>query len=150
LDDPLLAAIVNMVSIVGLGSFAFHTLAVRWASWADVLPILIFMLLYIWVLMRRYFAWPTGLASPALLAFLLLTIGLEAVVPEQVLWGGAMYVPTVTVFVAVAIAPNPCSRDVRKTITVAASLFLVGFMFRTLDAPLCASLPIEHITCGTS
>ena len=140
--DPLLAAIVAIVPIVGLGSFAFHTLATRWASWADVIPILIFMLLYIWLVMRRYFAWPMWLASAALLAFFLLTVGLEAMVPEQILWGGAMYLPTVAVFVAVAIAPNDCSKDVRRTIAVAASLFLLGFMFRTLDAPLCESLPI--------
>jgi len=141
-SDPLLAAIVAVVPIVGLGSFAFHTLATRWASWADVIPILIFMLLYIWLVMRRYFAWPMWLASTALLAFFLLTIFLEAGVPEQVLWGGAMYLPTVAVFVAVAIAPNDCSKEVRTTIAAAAALFLLGFTFRTLDAPLCESLPI--------
>jgi len=140
--DPLLAAIVAIVPIVGLGSFAFHTLATRWASWADVIPILIFMLLYIWLVMRRYFVWTMWLASAALLVFFLSTMGLEAMVPEQVLWGGAMYLPTAAVFVAVAIAPNDCSKEVRKTIAVAASLFLLGFTFRTLDAPLCESLPI--------
>ena len=140
--DPLLAAIVTIVPIVGLGSFIFHTLATRWASWVDVIPILIFMSLYTWLVMRRYFAWPRWLASTALLAFFFSTVGLEAVVPERVLWGGAMYLPTIAVFVAVAIASNDCSKDVRKTIAMAASLFLLGFTFRTLDAPLCESLPI--------
>jgi hypothetical protein len=140
--DPLLAAIVAMIPIVGVGSLLFHTFATQWASWADVIPILIFMLLYLWLAMRRYFGWPRWLTAAAVLAFLLSTLYLEARVPGQVLWGGAMYLPTLAVCVAIVLAPVNWDKDARRIVAAAVAVFILSFTFRTLDAPMCARLPI--------
>ena len=141
-DDALLAAIIAIIPIVGIGSFAFHTLATGWAQWADVIPILIFMLLYLWLAMRRYVGWSRVLSSLALLVFALATLALETRVPAQFLWGGAMYLPTVAVCLAIALAPIDVDRRVRRTIAIAVSLFVFGFTLRSLDAPMCTALPI--------
>jgi hypothetical protein len=141
-DDGHLVAIIALVPIVGIGSFTFHTVATRWASWADVIPILIFMLLYLWLAMRRYLEWPRGLTLMVLAVFLLSTLALEAMVPEQVLWGGAMYLPTVAACLLIVLAPMEADRQVRRTIALAVGFFLLGFTFRTLDVPLCTSFPV--------
>src|SRR5437868_3754651 len=47
-------ALIVTIAIVGLGSFLFHTIATRWAEWGDVLPILLFMLLYLWLLLSLF------------------------------------------------------------------------------------------------
>ena len=100
------------------------------------------MLLYLWLAMRRYLAWPRGLSLIALVAFLLSTLALETMVPEQVLWGGAMYLPTVAACLLIVLAPMDADRQVRRTIALAVAIFLVGFTLRSLDAPLCTSLPL--------
>ena len=140
--DPLLVALIGVVPIVGLGSLLFHTVATRWAEWGDVIPILIFMLMYLWLAMRRYLFWPAWLAVIVLLGFFFLTFNLEAKVPAEVLWGGAMYLPTLVALVAIAFAPNDWPRYVRHPIIAAVACFLLSFTFRTLDAHICPTLPI--------
>ncbi len=48
---PFLCAII---AIVGVGSVTFHTVATRWAEWADVTPILIFMLVFCWAVLSAF------------------------------------------------------------------------------------------------
>ena len=139
--DRLLAAVIAVIPIVGLGSFTFHTLATRWAEWVDVIPILVFMLLYLWLTMSRFFGWPVLLKLAILSTFFLATFGLEALVPGNVLWGGAMYMPTIGAFLAMGLAPNRWAAGARSTFLLAAALFLLAFTLRTLDAPLCTALP---------
>jgi hypothetical protein len=98
------------------------------------------MLLYLWFAGRRYYRWPPQATALGLFAFFLATFGIEAVVPARILWGGAMYVPTV--FVLAAMAFSPISARARRTIQAAVGVFFVAYTFRTLDAPLCSSLPV--------
>jgi hypothetical protein len=139
-DDILLVLIIAMIPVVGLGSFAFHTLAVRWAEWADVLPILAFMLLYLWLAWRRYYGWSAWPTALGLLVFFLATFGIEAMVPARILWGGAMYLPIVLALSAMVFAP--ISKRARSSIVMAVGVFFVSYTFRTLDTPLCSSLPL--------
>ncbi len=139
--DRLLAVIIAVIPIVGLGSFSFHILATRWAEWIDVVPILVFMLLYLWLTMSRFFGWPVLLKLAALSAFFLATFALEAAVPGTVLWGGAMYLPTIAAFLVMGLAPNRWTAGARGSFLLAAALFMLAFTLRTLDAPLCTALP---------
>jgi hypothetical protein len=141
-DDPLIVWLITLMPIVGIGSLAFHTLATRWAQWADVIPILIFMLLYLWLAMQRYLRWPKGISAIAGLAFLLSTVALETMVPVEVLWGGAMYLPTVAACLVIVLAPIDADRQVRRIIAIAVVQFLLGFTLRSLDQPLCTTLPV--------
>ena len=44
--------------VIGIGSGLFHTFAQTWAGVADVAPILVFVLLYVWYANRHY--WRLG------------------------------------------------------------------------------------------
>ena len=49
-DLPVMARVLTVIlALIGIGSFLFHTFAQTWASLADVLPILMFILVYIYV-----------------------------------------------------------------------------------------------------
>jgi hypothetical protein len=65
-DATFLPEPINMVThaafliaaiwaLIGIGSFLFHTFAQTWAGLADVLPILMFILIYMYVTTRNYF-----------------------------------------------------------------------------------------------
>ncbi len=132
-----------MIPIIGVGSFTFHALATRWAEWADVIPILVFMLMYFWLAMTRFFSWPVLAKLPILLAFLFITLALEAGIPATVLWGGCMYVPTLVALLAMGAAPARwVTKGARSRFLLVIPVFVLAFTLRTLDAPLCTSLPI--------
>lgn len=53
-DLPLARALVVVLGLIGAGSFLWHTHATRWAGLADVLPILVFILLYLFCRDTRF------------------------------------------------------------------------------------------------
>ena len=140
-QDRLLVLIIATIPIVGVGSFVFHTLATRWAEWVDVIPILLFMLLYLWLIATRFFSLSKPASLLALLLFCAATFGLEAVVPREFLWGGAMYLPTLAVLVTVGILAPNLHAQARRSFHIAVILFLTSYTMRSLDQPLCNTLP---------
>jgi hypothetical protein len=131
-----------IIAVVGLGSLTFHTIATRWAEWADVIPILIFMIVYCWLILTVFFKWPLWLKLPAALAFFLATFFLESDGFQYVLWGGAMYLPTLFFMLAVGIGIWKRDADAGKAFFSAALLFAISFAARTIDKPLCGFIPI--------
>ncbi len=53
---PVMGRVLTVIlALIGIGSFLFHAFAQTWAVLADVLPILMFILTYIYVATRDYF-----------------------------------------------------------------------------------------------
>jgi Ceramidase len=131
-----------IIAVVGIGSAIFHTVATRLAEWADVIPILVFMIVYCWLILTVFFRWPVWLKLLATLVFFAATFYLESDEFEQILWGGAMYLPTLIVLMAAGAGIWRRDAEAGKTFFVAAGLFVLSFAARTIDQPLCSSLPI--------
>ena len=65
-DLPVMGRVLTVIlALIGFGSFLFHTFAQTWAGLADVLPILMFILVYIYVATRDYFGASRGVSSVA-------------------------------------------------------------------------------------
>lgn len=141
LHGPIRALCI-IIAVVGVGSTIFHTLATRWAEWADVIPILIFMIVYCWLILTVFFRWPVWLKAATTLLFFAATFYLESDAFEQILWGGAMYLPTLFFLVAAGIGIWRQDTNAGKTFFAAAALFMLSFSTRTIDEPLCNTLPI--------
>ncbi len=131
-----------VIAIVGAGSLTFHTVATRWAEWADVIPILVFMVFYCWLILTAFFQWPFWLKLLSVTAFFAATFFLESDTFEKFLWGGAMYLPTLVFLVAAGIGIWRCDGGAGRAFFAAAGLFVLSFAARTLDQPLCGTIPI--------
>jgi hypothetical protein len=140
--DGFVVALIVCMPIVGLGSMLFHTVATRWTEWADVIPILAFMLLFLWLVMRRWLGWSRWVSALSLMVFFAATFILEAGVPSSILWGGAMYLPTVLVLVALAVTLLRRNATIGRTFFVAVAVFLASFAARSIDAVLCPVIPL--------
>jgi hypothetical protein len=138
----LVQALIVIMVFVGLGSFLFHTIATRWAEWGDVIPILVFMLLYLWLVLTCFFGWSFWLKLIALAFFFAVTVYLEAAVPSSILWGGALYLPTLLALVAVSAALHRRQPAAGKAMFSATGVFLLSFTARTLDARICTVFPL--------
>lgn len=131
-----------LIAIVGAGSFVFHTFAMRWAEWADTIPILLFVLVYFWCFLGQFFGWRAPLKAVACLMLLGSTLYAEAAVPGDVLWGGAMYVPLIVAMLMSGLALLFTRSSAAASFLICTGLFLVSFAGRTLDQPLCGVFPL--------
>jgi hypothetical protein len=135
-------ALCIIIAVVGAGSLTFHTIATRWAEWADVIPILVFMLVYCWLILTAFFRWPWWLKTLAAFLLFASTFYLESDEFEKVLWGGAMYLPTLVFLMAAGAGIWRQNVSAGKAFYAAAGLFVLSFTARTLDRPMCDALPI--------
>jgi len=141
-SDGLVRVLIVMVAIVGFGSFLFHTVATRWAEWGDVIPIFIFIVLYLWLVLTRFFGWSAWHTLLGLSVFLASSFLLEALVPAGILSGGAMYLPTVIAVLATSIALHRSHSAAAGPMTAAAGIFFCALVARTLDMQVCGALPL--------
>ncbi|HEY1382844.1 MAG TPA: ceramidase domain-containing protein [Dongiaceae bacterium] len=138
----LIQVLIIAMAAVGLGSFLFHTVGTRWAEWGDVIPILVFMLLYLWFVLTHLFRWPAILKTGALAAFSAATFLLEASVPGDVLWGGALYLPTILAFIAIGVVLKRRAHPAASAMLGAIAVFSAAFIARSSDMPLCEAFPL--------
>ncbi|MCJ2037161.1 ceramidase [Methylobacterium sp. J-068] len=155
-DLPALA-LSALVAVVGLGSFLFHTLAVRWSLLADVIPIALFIYGYFLLAMRRYFGLGLVAALAATLGFSAFNLGLEPALDtltgastDTLTNGSIGYLPAILALAGVAaglLRPQGCglgplrARAGRAVLRVAA-LFALSLAFRTLDRAVCPVWPL--------
>lgn len=144
LDGPMIVLIALTASIE-VGSFVFHTVATRWAALADVVPIGLFIAAYLSIVLKRFFGlgWPLAI----LLGAGVLPAGnaLSALIPPAITGaasGSTRYLPAL-----LSLAVCGCLLAARRhpagsAFLLAAGLFVVSLVFRSIDAPLCEALPI--------
>jgi hypothetical protein len=138
----LIRTLIVLTAVVGLGSFLFHTVATRWAQWCDVLPIMIFMLLYLWFVLTSFFAWSLWGRLFALSIFFAATCYLQSAVPSTILMGGVLYVPALFVMIAIGVTLYRRRQAAGRAMFAATGVFLLSFIARTLDIPVCTSFPL--------
>lgn len=138
--DRAILALISVAVAVGLGSFAFHTLATRGAMLLDVIPIGIFIYGYFLLALRRFLAlsWPAALAS--LIGFIALSLGLASSVPREVLNGSSGYFPALAALYVFGWLLR--GHATGRAMLVAAGLFTLSLIFRVVDLDACAVWPL--------
>jgi len=157
--DWAVIALVAILTAIGIGSFLFHTFATRWAAAADVLPILIFILVYLYLATKTLFDLPVWAGFLAVAMFFPFTAASTSLL--QPIFGslnGSMgYVPTFLLLLGYAAALHWRERPGAQGLALAAGLLAVSLTFRTLDdqdGALCRLIPIGthwlwHVFNGT-
>jgi hypothetical protein len=137
-DGPALALIVVLAAI-GFGSFAFHTLATRAAVYLDVIPIAVFIYGYLALALRRFlgFSWLPTIA--ALAGFFAAARAIARLVPPATLNGSLDYAPSLA---ALLIMLWFVPARVRPAVVLAAAVFTVSLVFRTIDQAICPAFPL--------
>jgi hypothetical protein len=137
-DLPVLALIV-VVAAVGLGSFAFHTIATRGAVLADVIPIAIFIYGYLFLALRRFLHVPLVAAIVITVAYAIAAQALAWLAPPRALNGSVGYLPALVALAVVAfVARGPA----RRGLGLAVMLFTLSLALRTIDLTACEEFPL--------
>lgn len=152
--DPVALALAGLIAVVGIGSFLFHTFAVRWSLLADVIPIAVFIYGYFFLAMRRFLGLGIVAAMVATVLFASFNAGLEPALDAATgrsvgaaTNGSLSYLPAVLALVGVAIVlllvrpGESAGKGAAVALLGLAGLFAVSLTLRTLDVALCPSLP---------
>jgi hypothetical protein len=133
-----------LLTAIGIGSFLFHTVATRWAALADVLPIMLFILAYLALTLRRGFGLAWWRAGALTLAFLPASAGVSWAVGQVAggaLGGSGGYVPALLALVIAGGWLWALGVRQGRELLLAAGVFVASLTFRTLDGPLCQATP---------
>lgn len=132
-----------ILGAIGAGSFLFHTHAQVWAGLADVVPIALFILAYLFAVNRD----AVGLSTKGALAVTALFFPYAAVmVPvfAAVFWLGssAAYAPVPLLILIYAGFLRNKHPEFARGMAVGAVILLMSLFFRTVDEPLCQGFPL--------
>lgn len=137
--DPAVVALVVLLFLVGLGSGLFHSFATTWAVLADVVPVAVFILLYMYLALRRFVGLPLWICALAVAAVL----GLVVALPLLFGFSPRTYgVALLTMLGVGGFLHFGRRHPAGMRILGAAGIFALSLGFRTADLPLCALLPI--------
>jgi hypothetical protein len=139
-NSPAIWLLIALAAAIGSGSFVFHTVATSWARLLDVIPILIFQLVFLWLYARQVINLNRALSGLLLIVFFATAIfGREF---PEVLNGSLIYAPALLTVLALGIYHLTVVAIGRFDLLVAAAVFSVSLLFRTLDGPFCTAIPI--------
>ncbi|MDO5613015.1 MAG: ceramidase domain-containing protein [Paracoccus sp. (in: a-proteobacteria)] len=152
-QNPLIWVLIALAAAIGVGSFLFHTLANRWSALADVLPIWIFVALYVLVALNRL-----GGFRPGRIA-----LGTAAIIAAVTIWnamgdsgpaspaqpaqpdpfnGSLQYLPAVIAFLFFVVLMQIRRHPMRNWALTGFVVFLVSLTARTLDRDICTAIPL--------
>lgn len=144
---PWARALCVVLFAIGVGSFLFHTHATGWAALADVAPIGVFILLYLFLVNWHMLRWPVWAALLGTLGFLPYAAGVTDLlrdVPFFQVSGFYWTVPILLVVYGVYLLGS--QYRMAKGFLTGAAILSVSISLRSLDETLCEVFPIgTHI-----
>jgi hypothetical protein len=160
-DHSLLIA---LVFLIGLGSLSFHLLADRASLLADVIPINVFMLVYLGFALNRFLRVPPGWTVLTLIGFVAVVAltmqvkcwqggigfpGAEVTGASDCLNGSLVYLPALLAMAIVGWLMAERRHPAASYILWAAAIFAMSLTFRSLDLALCDAYAFEGRSIGT-
>jgi hypothetical protein len=153
-----------LVLFIGLGSLGFHLYADQGTALADVVPIAVFMLVYLGFALNRFLGVPPGFS-------VLLVSGFAAIVAlmsqvqcsegavgffggaaqgaKPCLNGSVFYLPALIALIVVGLLLRERGHKAAPWLLWAAAIFAVSLTLRSVDLGLCDKVLIEGRKVGT-
>ena len=135
--------LAGLVAVIGVGSWLFHTHAQVWAMVADVVPIQVFILVYLGMATVRLFGVPWWGGVLAAAAFVPASAGLARAIGAVTgsLNGSVGYLPVPVLIAGYAWLVRRKAPAVARGFAVGAGILAVSLALRTVDAAVCAAFP---------
>ena len=132
--------LIALAASVGIGSILWHAYPTMFTLILDIVPILIFIVWFIWLYTRNVAGMRPPFAAASAAAFLLATF---LVIPlSGVLHGALVYTPGLIVTLVLGVFHARKRTVARFTLLAAAGVYLAALFFRTIDNEVCPVLPI--------
>ncbi len=137
------AVLILLLFAIGVGSGLFHTFATRWAGVADVAPIALFILAYLFAANRdlwRMPLWAAALGTAAFLPYAAAAGGAFAALPFFAV--SAAYWPVALLIAVYGLLLLRGAPRTGRGMLIGAALLTASLVARSLDGALCAAVPL--------
>jgi hypothetical protein len=130
-----------LIAVIGVGSLLFHTLALRWTLYADIIPITLYQGVFLCFYLRKISKLSYLLISFILLLFLFahFTLGM---LPIHALNGSITYSPALIFLLGIGYYHLHTKKQFAWGLLIASMLFAISLAFRTIDLNVCENLSI--------
>lgn len=139
--------LIALVFLIGTGSFLFHTYATRWAVLMDVIPIAIFMLVYLGCALKRFAGWGWLATIVGVVIFFVALQSAENIrCGDKPCFNGSVgYFPALIVLFLVGGLLAIRSHPAAWSLISAGVLFAISLTFRTVDRSVCSTVHLDHL-----
>lgn len=128
-------SLIALMILIGLGSLSFHVLATQWSRVADVAPILLFQLRYLWLYLRYAGGVKAMIAISTVAGFLCVALVTRRF--PEIGNGSLNYVPALLLQLGLSLHQRRHQYQGANLLLLASGLFLLSLVFRTVDLALC-------------
>ncbi len=130
--------------LIGIGSFLFHSFAQVWAEIADVLPILLFILTYIFFASRQFLNLSRLVSAITVIGFFPYAAGASWVIGSVFgpLNGSVPYVSVALIIAIYGILLIKKAPQTAFGLFVGSGILLVSIGFRSIDQSVCDGFPL--------
>lgn len=139
---PMARMLCVILFAIGLGSYLFHTHATAWAAMADVVPIGLFILVYLFAINRDVVSMRTSRAFLATLLFFPFAAIIVPVLNQIPFLRISNFYWTVPILLMIYGVLLRHKVELVRGFWVGAVILTVSISFRSLDMRLCGALPL--------
>jgi hypothetical protein len=132
--------LLALMCAIAIGSFLFHTYANQLTHVLDIIPILLFQLVYLWHYCREVINIRPAIAGAIILSFFLAAI-LGRQMPH-ILNGSLIYAPALIMLLLLGIYHLVTRRRERTMLLWATLAFIVSLTSRSMDMAVCPAFPL--------
>ena len=133
--SPSVWCLLVLMCMIGRGSASFHSFSNNLTRFLDVLPILLFQLVYVWLYCREIARIRKAFAATIVFVYLAAAI-LGRQFPH-ILNGSLIYAPAIIIMFGMGIYHAISHRNARFVVMGAALVFVVSLVCRTVDGAVC-------------
>jgi ceramidase len=156
--------LVGLVFLIGFGSLAFHLYADEGTALADIIPIGLFMVVYLGFALNRFLSVPPGWTVLLVVGFVALAAlagqvqcweggigvpGPDIAGAKPCLNGSVAYLPALGALIIVAMLLGERHHKAAPYVAWAAVIFTVSVILRSLDMSFCDRVVIDGRQVGT-
>lgn len=135
---PDVLSLPILLLLIGIGSTLFHTFATGWAMLGDVIPIVIFMHMFLWVTLRRVFRLRLWQSALGLLGFIISNYALPKILLHIADFNGSEgYFTTLAALIIMSLMLFWQHHIYARYFLISSALFILSLALRTLDMDLC-------------
>ena len=134
--------LIGLAGATAIGSMLWHTLANTWSLLLDVIPIVAFMVGFLWLYVRKVMGKGVGFAALCVGAFFVSAVLVQPIGDD--IHGAPSYLPGLLVVLVLGLYHAVQQKPSRFTLLAGAGTYFTALFFRTIDNELC-----HYMTIGT-
>jgi len=128
---PSAIALILIAGVIGCGSFLFHTIPLPLTKWLDILPIMLFQIIFLWLISRDLLSINGWISAGIVIVVVGSSLALMPIL--QPLNGSLFYIPSLAAMFTFGTLWAKRRRTEPFILLIAACCFTVAITARSID-----------------